>query len=231
MLKVLAQAEWRLLTFRNPGRAITEQWRAFLLFGLLFTWLAGIGRYWDNPRAELWQLLGLGSLIYVLVLAAIIWLLLAPLRPNNWQYRNVLLFITLTSPPAILYAIPVERFVSADLARAANAWFLAIVAVWRVALLVWFLRQVAGLSRGAVLVGSLLPLCIIVIALTMLNLEHVVFNIMSGISENQRSPNDTAYTIVLVLSVLSFLLAPVLLAGYLYFVWQARREPARPANP
>ena len=38
-------------------------------------------------------------------LALIIWALLAPLRPRNWSYRNVLLFITLTAPPAVLYAV------------------------------------------------------------------------------------------------------------------------------
>ncbi len=108
MIKTLLLNEWRFLTFRPVSSAVPAHWRALLIFGLLFTWLAGIGRYWDNPRAHVWQYLGLGSVAYVFVLALIIWLLLAPLRPKNWSYRNVLLFITLTAPPAILYAIPVR---------------------------------------------------------------------------------------------------------------------------
>ena len=92
MIKTLLQDEWRFLTFRTMSQAIRTHWQAYLVFGLLFTWLAGIGRYWDNPRAELWQYFGLGSVAYVFVLALLIWLLLAPLRPKNWSYRNVLLF-------------------------------------------------------------------------------------------------------------------------------------------
>ncbi|MFL6259215.1 MAG: hypothetical protein ACJ76Y_05835, partial [Thermoanaerobaculia bacterium] len=112
MLNKIVADELRLLTFRAPSQAVATNWKAYLAFGLFFTWLAGVGRYWDNPRAELWQLAGLGSIAYVFVLAVILWLLLAPLRPKNWSYRNVLTFVTLTAPPAVLYAIPVERFMS-----------------------------------------------------------------------------------------------------------------------
>jgi hypothetical protein len=230
MIKTLLTDEWRFLTFRPVSAAVHTQWQAFLAFGLVFTWLAGIGRYWDNPRAELWQTLGLGSLAYVFTLALIIWGLLAPLRPKHWSYRNVLLFITLTAPPAVLYAIPVERLVAADVARAANAWFLAIVATWRVALLVVFLRRTAGLSPAAVFVATFLPLTIIVVSLSLLNLEHVVFNIMAGIKEEERSPNDSAYGVVLMLSMFSFTLAPFLFLAYLVMVYRAWRR-ARQGAP
>ena len=83
-----------------------------------------------------------------------------------------------------------------------------------------------------VVVATLLPLVIIIIALSALNLEHVVFNIMSGIREADRSPNDAAYGIVFVLSVFSFLAAPVLLIGYLiaiFHVW-SNRKSAKPAD-
>lgn len=105
----IAADTWRVLTFRLPSSAIVEHWQAYLGFGLVFTWLAGVGRYWDHPRADLWQYLGLGSVAYVFVLALILWALLAPLGPANWSYRNVLVFLTLTAPPAVLYAVPVER--------------------------------------------------------------------------------------------------------------------------
>jgi hypothetical protein len=225
----LLSDEFRLLTFRRPSEAIRAEWKSYLAFGLVFTWLAGVGRYWDNPKAHLWQHLGLGSVAYVFVLALVVWGLLAPLGPRNWSYRNVLLFITLTAPPAVLYAIPVELFMTPSAARATNAWFLAVVATWRVALFAVFLRRVAALSAGAVVVATLLPLAIIVIALTMLNLEHVVFDLMSGTREEDRSPNDTAYGVVFTLSLLSFMASPFLAMGYAVLAiraWKGARPVA-----
>lgn len=228
MLRQILADEWRFLTFRQPSSALREHWKAYLCFGLVFTWLAGVGRYWDNPRAYSWQHLGLGSVAYVFVLALILWALLAPLRPRSWSYRNVLLFVTLTSPPALLYAVPVERFLSMDSARSANAWFLGIVALWRVALYSTFLRRVAGLRRGSLVIGTLLPLVLIVVTLAILNLEHVVFELMSGIHESDQSPNDGAYQVVLTLSFFSFLTTPFLVAGYCIAVYYAWRQVRRP---
>jgi hypothetical protein len=51
-IKILLTEELRFLTFRPLGPAIHTRWRDFLAFGLCFTWLAGIGRYWDNPRID-----------------------------------------------------------------------------------------------------------------------------------------------------------------------------------
>lgn len=77
MIATILSDQWRLLSFRNPGPEIRTHWRAYLAFGLLCTWLAGIGRYWDNPKAYWWQHLGLGSVVYVFVLALLLYLLLA----------------------------------------------------------------------------------------------------------------------------------------------------------
>ena len=223
MLKTLLLDSWRFLTFRPMSSAVQTHGWAYLTFGLVFTWLAGIGRYWDNPRAHLWQHLGLGSVAYVFVLALILWALLAPLRPRRWSYRNVLLFVTLTAPPAVLYAIPVERFLEPQNAIQANVAFLAFVAIWRVALFVFFLRRTAGLSAGAVAVATLLPLTIIVVSLSALNLEHVVFNIMGGLKEEDRSANDGAYTVVFTLSLFSIMASPLLACGYAVYVYRAWR--------
>lgn len=230
MIRCILSDEFRLLTFQRSSTAMHTEWKAFLTFGLTFTWLAGIGRYWDNPKAHLWQHLGLGSVAYVFVLALIVWVLLTPLKPKNWSYRNVLLFITLTAPPAVLYAIPVEQFMTAEVAQTANAWFLIVVATWRVALFFVFLHRVAGLSSGIVVVASLLPLVIIIIALSMLNLEHVVFSLMSGIREEDRSPNDSAYGVVFLLSMLSFMAAPFLLIAYVVAIVRVQTG-AQPFNP
>ncbi len=218
----------RLLTFRRMGPGVRTHAAAYLGFGLAMTWLAGIGRYWDNPRAELWQIAGLGSLAYVFSLALVLWLLILPLRARRWSYRNVLLFVCLTSPPALLYATPVERFMSGEAALAANAWFLGIVASWRVALLLVFLKRDAGLRAWEAIVACLLPLALIVVSLALLNLEHVVFNLMSGIRAEDRSVNDAAYLVVLTLSYFSFLASPLLAIAYLWLVFRRRQGLARP---
>lgn len=223
-LKQIVTDTYRILTFRQPSASISTEWSGYLVFGLIFSWLAGIGRYWDSPRADLWQYLGLGSVGYVFILALIIWLLLIPLKPVRWSYKNVLIFITLTSPLAILYAIPVERFMSLDAAQSTNAWFLAIVATWRVALLVWFLKSLAHLSVMRIVVGTLLPLTLIVVVLSILNLEHVVFNIMAGIKPEERSPNDMAYFVVLGMAYFSMMAAPFLLVIYAWLAYDSRKK-------
>jgi hypothetical protein len=224
MIKTLLLDEWRFLTFRPVSSAVHTHWRAFLLFGLACTWLAGIGRYWDNPRAHLWQTLGLGSVAYVFILAFVIWALLAPLRPSNWSYRNVLLFLTLTSPLALLYAIPVERFMTWQSAVSANIAFLGVVAMWRVALYVVFLRRTARMDAGGVVVGTLMPLSIIVFVLAVLNLEHVIFNLMGGIRPEDLTPNDGAYQFVVMMAMFSLYLAPLLVVVYLVLIVLAIRE-------
>jgi hypothetical protein len=229
-LKSILVDEWRVLSFRRPSPRIATEWPAYLAFGLACTWIAGIGRYWDNPRAELWQHFGLGSIAYVFLLAALLWLVMLPLQPKRWSYRSVLVFVTLTSPPAILYAIPVERFMSLEDAQQTNAIFLAVVATWRVALLAWFLRVVASLGWSSIVVGTALPLALIMVALTLLNLEHVVFEIMAGISPETRSGNDGAYAVVMVLAFYSALAFPILVLSYLGLVVHARYSRPRAAS-
>ena len=56
------------------------------------------------------------------------------------------------------------------------------------------------------------------VALAILNLEHVVFDIMGGMTPEQRSGNDSAYYVVLMLSLVSVYAAPVLFIAYLYLI-------------
>lgn len=229
-IRTLISETFRFLTFRSLSAAAATEWRSFLAFGMACTWLAGVGRYWDNPRASAWQMLGLGSVIYVFVLALLLWLVALPMRPRHWSYRNVLLFVTLTSPLAFLYAIPVEKFMPLGEATTLNAWFLAVVALWRVALLFHFLWRVARLKIIAVIVTTLLPLAGIVLALSMLNLEHVVFELMGGIPSDQRSSHDTAYLIVFALSFYSIFATPFLLVAYGFCAWHAYLNRASTAE-
>ena len=203
-----------VLTFRATRETLAGLGGRHLLLGLLCTWVVGMGRYWDDPDAELLQHLGVGSVVYVFALSLILFLLIWPLAPENWSVVGVLSFVVLTSPPALLYAIPVERFTSFAVARQLNIGFLAVVALWRVALLVFYLLRHARLRWFVTAVAALLPLALIVVSLAVLNLEHVVFDIMGGLRDDQHSTNEGAYMVVVAMAMLSYVAAPVLLLLY-----------------
>lgn len=172
----------------------------------------GMGRYWDDPGAKLLQHLGLGSVIYIFCLALFIWLILLPFRVEGWNYKRVITFISLTSFPAILYAIPVERVFTMQTASTINVWFLAAVALWRLSLLFYFLRVFTRLAWGYIVTVALLPMCAIVTTLTVLNLERAVFNIMGGMDEH--TTNDDAYAVLFAITLISQILLIPLLFSY-----------------
>lgn len=72
--------------------------------GLAATWVVGMGRYWDDPRAVLLQHLGLGSIAYVFVMALLLWLVIWPLGAARWSYKRVLTFVALVAPLGLLNA-------------------------------------------------------------------------------------------------------------------------------
>jgi hypothetical protein len=211
----------RLIFFRVSRTELLNLGWKHLAFGLGCAWLVGIGRYWDNPRVGLAQHVGLGSVIYVFVLALFLWLLVWPLRPRDWNYFRVLTFVSLVSPPAILYAIPVEKFWSFETAIGLNLLFLAIVATWRVALLVFFLRRLGDLNWFSITIATLLPLTVIIVTLTVLNLDKAVFSIMGGVAEP--TAGDAAYGFLILLSYFSILIFIPLVICYVVVSIQSIR--------
>ena len=211
----MLRTQFAFLVFRPIQISLRQDFWRWFTFVFVVTWVAGIGRYWDHPSAEYWQYAGVGSITYIFCLSLLLYLIVLPLRPSNWTYRGVLVFVGLTSLPALLYAIPVERVVDLKTAQSINAWFLGVVAAWRVALLVRYLVASASLHWFVVATVSVLLLSGIVVALTLLNLEHVVFDIMAGIREEDASPNDAAYLIVFGLAFFSLWAFPVALVLYL----------------
>lgn len=210
----ILKVQFSFLVFRKIKPNLEKHQKEYFVMILFFTTIAGIGRYWDNPKAYWWQYMGLGSVIYLFIMSFLLWAIIYPLHPQNWSYRNVLIFVGMTSPPAILYAIPVERFLSLGEARLLNIYFLAIVAMWRVALLFNYLRFSAKLPKLCILVAGTLPIVLIIIGLTILNLEHVVFNIMGGLRPGDESSNDGVYSILIYITVISVFTAPVLFLIY-----------------
>lgn len=214
----------RLLVFRTSREELIQVNTNHLLVGLVCTWIVGIGRYWDNPRVGLLQHLGVGSVVYIFALALLLWLIIWPLRPEKWTYFRVLTFVSLVSPPAILYSIPVQYVFSIQTANGVNSIFLVVVSAWRVALLVFFLRRVGRLELGSALIATLVPITLIIVALTILNLERVVFNFMGGFVD--RSPNDGPYILLVFLTYFAVLLFVPLVLAYVAVCahrWRKRR--------
>jgi hypothetical protein len=221
MLQIIKDV-FDLLTFRILREVMLNfSWHHFI-FGLGLTWIVGIGRYWDNPRVGILQHLGIGSIIYIFALSLFLWVLIYPLKAKDWTYFRVLTFVSLASPPAILYSIPVELFTDIPTANTINAWFLFIVSVWRVSLLIFFLKRFAELKWFPTITAAILPLNIIIVSLVVLNLERVVFNIMGGMDNS--SPNQTAYGILFFLSMLSIIIFPLALVSYLICIWIAEKK-------
>ncbi|MBL7694040.1 MAG: hypothetical protein JNK91_04295 [Ferruginibacter sp.] len=218
----IARLILKLLSFQLTRDEMLSFNTRHFLTGLIGTWLVGMGRYWDDDRASLLQKLGLGSVIYIFLLALFIWLIVQPFRIACWTYFRVLIFISLTSYPAILYAIPVERFVSIGIANSINVWFLTIVALWRLFLLYYFLKQFTRLSAGNILTITFMPICLIISALTALNLHRVVFNIMGGI--RNPTPHDSSYFVLMFLTVISMILSIPLLIAYSIAVHSSRKK-------
>lgn len=221
-MKEITQLVFKLLFFNISRSEMLGFTNKHFIVGLVGTWLVGMGRYWDDPGASLLQHLGLGSVIYIFILALFIWLIVLPLKVERWSYFIVLTFIALTSFPAVFYAIPVERFFSIETANVINVWFLAIVALWRLALLFYFLKYFTELNRWMVIRLSLLPVCLIISSLTFLNLQRVVFNIMGGV--RQTSAHDSAYLVLTLLTGVSVLLSVPLLIGYFYDIYMRRKN-------
>ncbi|HWN11147.1 MAG TPA: hypothetical protein VNO50_18050 [Pyrinomonadaceae bacterium] len=73
----------RLLTFRLTREEFLHFNYRHLAFGIACTWLVGIGRWWDDPGAHLLQHLGIGSIVYIFLLALLLWLIVWPLKPQN----------------------------------------------------------------------------------------------------------------------------------------------------
>lgn len=214
LIRDVVRTQFDFLLFRSIRPDLENGYWTYFALVVGITWVVGIGRYWDHPSAELWQYAGLGSVTYIFVLATVLYLVVWPLGPRNWRYSSVLIFVGLTALPAALYAFPIEKFVALKTAQVVNAWFLGIVAIWRVALYMHFLATSAKLHWFSIAVATILPLSGIVTALALLNLEHVMFNIMGGIREAEASPYDTAYEIVILLTMFAFIAFPVTIICY-----------------
>jgi hypothetical protein len=215
----------RLLSFHSTRDEMERFGGAHLALGLGFTWLVGMGRWWDDPTASALQKSGVGSLAYVFALSLVLFVIALPLGPRAWSYRHVLTFVSLTSPPAALYAIPVEQWVSLEAATTLNLIFLLIVATWRIGLLVFYFLRYAALAWWKVIATTLLPLSGIVVGLTVLNLERGIIQIMGGLRDP--TAEDDAAGVVAFLAFAGFFASVPLVLLYLAGIADTMRARRR----
>lgn len=191
--------------------------RQGLLLGLLFVLSAGFAREYDGEDLlhEPWHLfIPLGaSLLSSFLLYSLIWFVAFCRRAKNafWSgYRVFLTLFWMTAPLAWLYAVPVERFLSAADSVRANLWFLGIVSVWRVALIT---RVVSVLYRckpqAALFVVMLFADALVLQVLVLTPLP--ILSIMGGIrlTEAEEVLLSTAFLI----RVSGFLSLPIWIVG------------------
>ena len=242
MLREILAVQFRLLTFRKTIEALPDAWWRYLGYVVLVTWIVGIGRYWDDPDAYLVQNLGIASLLYLFAMSAVLWAAIAPLADRSIPYVLIVIFVGMTALPAVLYAIPVEMFMASGSAAAANYLFLAVVAIWRVALLFVFCRRAAGLYVWGTMTAAFLPLTGIMILLATFSLEHVTFDLMSGMRVDETHPRTTAgriasdvtaavgwsHATVSTLSFFSWILFPIFFISYICLLVNRMRQVREP---
>ncbi len=139
-LKTIAQY---FVGSRTAILSLAENTRTVWL-GFLFVISAGFAREYDGEDlwSEPWHLLLplLASLVTSLVLFLLVYLHSlrrhASVKNVFAGYRTFLGLYWMTAPLAWLYAIPVERLLSAANSAGVNFWLLGIVAFWRVALII-----------------------------------------------------------------------------------------------
>ena len=196
-------AKYLFLFNRQATRDIAVCRQAVWL-GLLFVLSAGFAREYDGEDllAEPWHLLiPLGaSLATSFLLFGFVWLLDRGWKreelPFSEGYRSFLGLYWMTAPLAWLYAIPVERFLSPAQAVEVNLWLLAIVAAWRVVLMIQVVSTLLRISVGRAMFPVLLfadSLVVVILFLTPLP----VFSLMGGIrlSESEQIIQGTAFLV------------------------------------
>lgn len=230
MLATVLGDFWRFLTFRPLKGDVQMHYGVYLLVALAIVWIVGFGRSWDFAAAPWWMRTGLTSIVYTFALAGFIWMIVAALKPERWSYRNVVLMVAMTAAPGIIYAIPVERTLPAELARAVNLTFLLIVAAWRMALYRHFLRSVAKLPPYETLVAWLLPPTIIVAGLSVFGVLDAIMRSMGGVRD-QADPGEISGGAIMLIALVSWIALPVLLLTFAGMAITRNRPPSGTPPP
>ncbi|MFK7933286.1 MAG: hypothetical protein AB8G22_07240 [Saprospiraceae bacterium] len=84
------------------------------------------------------------------------------------------------------------------------------------------MKQFTRLPNWNIFTITMLPICLIISILTVLNLHRVVFNIMGGI--RTETPHDSAYVVLMLLTGLSAILVGPLIIAYFVGIYKSRKN-------
>jgi hypothetical protein len=207
--------------------------RHAIWLGLLFVFSAGFAREYDGEDLlhELWHLLIplIASLATSTLLYCLLWIVVRGwvTIPNEWRTFGA--FVTLywmTAPLAWLYAIPVERFLTAADSVTANYWLLGIVATWRVLLII----RVASVLFQAPAAQLVLPVLLfshtVLVALTII-IPAPILAIMGGVRLSEADKIIAGVNFLILMT--SQLVWPVLAIGTIISVFAVQRQTRAPS--
>ena len=106
-----------------------------------------------------------------------------------------------------------------------NLLFLAVVAIYRLALLMRFAFVIAGTKRSALIV-TFLPLCLIVVVVALLNLEYATLGVMGGL-RGEVSAATRALQVVVLLGIVAIPVGLVLFLAWLILGWTVQMDRRR----
>ena len=185
----------QFLLFQREATLRVAASKSAFWIGLLFVFAAGFAREYDGEYliAEPWHLVLplAASLIgcVAMVLPIFVFLKFNSEKQCSFVevFRSFLNVYWMTAPLALVYGIPVERFLDPADATRANLYLLAIVAVWRVLLMIRCVYVLCGTSvwRSVILV---LLFCDVLAMIALHYVPSPIFMIMGGVrlSESER---------------------------------------------
>jgi hypothetical protein len=210
--------------------------RHSLWVGLLLVLSAGLAREYDGQDLlrEPWHLLIpvgaslAASFLLFLVACGRLFLRREGPPPFLAAYRSFLTLFWMTAPLAWLYAVPYERFLSPGAATWANLWTLALVAAWRVALMV---RVVSVLTGREVISSAVLVMAFADAAAlaAVYMIPQPVVSLMGGVRLTESEAAITAATFWV--SCLGILSAPLWVIGGAVTFFTGRPAWQVPAAP
>lgn len=193
-----------------------------ILVGIILVVSAGLAREYDGEDLihEPWHALrplgaslASGTTLFLVVhLAALMKSHKGEGTPPSFfgAWRTFLGLFWCTAPMAWLYAVPYERFMSPVDAIAVNLWTLAIVSVWRVALMTRVIHVVYGFGYVSSFFLVMLFADAVVFAVVTL-VPTPVIDVMGGIRHSDRDALIASVTFSV--TILSVLTAPVWILG------------------
>jgi len=210
--------------------------RSTFWVGFLFVLSAAFAREYDGEDllAEPWRLLiphaasVASSLLLFLLLVVASRMYRGGAKSVGRRYLQFLSLYWMTAPLAWLYAIPVERFLSAPDSVRANLWLLGLVAIWRVVLIIRVICVLYGTTPASagVLVLTFGDALVFVLMQTV---DVPLLQVMGGVrlSESEQIIASTAEILIF----LSVITAPIWLILTLLVLyrgsqdWQAEIDP------